>query len=341
MSDETISIMGEKVRVRRESVPIDQLLFFPDNPRVYAATRDMPDFTELTAEEKQDRIYHRLLREPSVKNLRPEIERDGGLQEPVIVRYDTMQVIEGNSRLAVYRKLLEESPGDERWIHIDCRAVSGLTDDQQTRLLGQTHLIGKTAWSRYAKALYCYRCVIEENRDRATLSRMSGISTTLIGKFVKAIELMNDNDDKKSSRFSHYEVLVGTPAIRSAVDQRPALKDTLLGRIRADSIEALELRRQLPVIIAKPRILKKFEKGEVTLEDAYDRAKISGAERLLKKIRAELDDVEREDLRPLAQQEVKAVQQVVRQIQRCLKRVSGMVEDELVAKSASRREERP
>ena len=334
MNPDTIFIMGEQIQARRESVAIDQLFFFPDNPRVYAAIRDMADFGSLTPEEKQVRIYQQLLQESSVKNLISEIKRDEGLQEPVIVRWDTQQVIEGNSRLAVYRKLNDESPGDERWTHIQCLIVTSLTDEQQTRLLGQAHLLGRTEWSRYAKALYCYRWVEEQKRERSALSKLSGLSVRVIDKFVKTIQLMNDNDDKERSRFSHYEVLCGTPEIKSTIEKNSVLRNTLLSQIKAETFKALELRKRLPIIIAKPRILKKFSKGEVSFEDAYDRAKISGAEHRLKKIRDSLDDVEKNDLASLERQEVKAVQQVVRQIQRRLKRVSDMVETELAAKSA-------
>ena len=159
----TIAIMGQNVSARHELMDIDQLHFLPDNPRVYASIREMPDFIDLTPEEKQARIYRYLIQEPSVKNLIPEIRRDGGLQEPIIVRHDTRQVIEGNSRLAAYRKLKEEAD-NEKWTHIRCLVVSTLTDDQQTRLLGQIHLHGRTEWSPYAKALFCFRWVEEEKK---------------------------------------------------------------------------------------------------------------------------------------------------------------------------------
>ena len=121
----TIAIMGEDVPARYEQVSIDQLHFLPDNPRVYAAIREMEDFADLTPDEKQIRIYERLLQEPSVKNLIPEIKRDGGLQDPIIVRHDTRQVIEGNSRLAAYRKLRDDT-NDDRWdLHpLPCRIHS-------------------------------------------------------------------------------------------------------------------------------------------------------------------------------------------------------------------------
>ena len=171
-SDETtIAIMGKHVPARHERIAIDKLLFLPDNPRVYAAMREMPDSAELTPEEEQVRIYERLLREPSVKKLEPEIKRDGGLQDPITVRIDTHKVIEGNSRLAVYRKLWDET-ADDQWAHIRCLTVTKLTDDQQTRLLGQAHLRGRTEWSRYAQALFCFSWVEEDKKDIATLARL-------------------------------------------------------------------------------------------------------------------------------------------------------------------------
>ena len=331
----TIAIMGQHVSARHELIPIDQLHFLPDNPRVYAAIREMPDFADLTSDEKQLRIYKRLLQESSVKNLIPEIQRDGGLQDPIIVRWDTQEVIEGNSRLAAYRKLFDENPDDDQWTHIGCLVVKTLTDDQQTRLLGQSHLHGKTEWSPYAKALFCFRWVVEEQRDISTLAGLSGFTPAEIKKNVKTIELMQENDDNTLSNFSYYYVLVRNRIISSAIGDSKTLRDTLLSQIKTENFTAQEMRERLPTIIAKPRILRKYEKGGVTLEDAFDRAKISGAEQRLKKIRDGLDDIELDDLASLERHEIKAVQQVVRQIGRRLKRVSSMVDTNLDAKSTA------
>ena len=332
LDDTIIAIMGQDIPARHERIAIDQLHFLPDNPRVYAAIREMTDFADLTPDEKQVRIYQRLLQEPSVKNLIPEIERDGGLQDPIIVRHDTRQVIEGNSRLAAYRKLKDDKD-DDKWTYIRCLVVSTLTDDQQTRLLGQAHLHGRTEWSPYAKALFCFRWVVEQYQDISTLANLSGFSQAEIRKNVKIIELMQGNDDNTLSNFSYYNVLVRNRVISSTIETNKAVRDTLLSQIKTEAFTAQEMRECLPTIIAKPRILRKYEKGDVTLEDAYDRAKISGAEQQLKKIRDGLDDIERDDLAPLEHNELKAVQQVVRQIGQRLKRVSKMVDTQLAAKS--------
>ena len=326
----TIAIMGQNVSARHMQMVIDQLHFLPDNPRVYASIREMPDFTDLTPEEKQVRIYKHLLQEPSVRNLIPEIRRDGGLQEPIIVRHDTRQVIEGNSRLAVYRKLLEET-GDEKWTEIRCLVVSSLTDDQQTRLLGQTHLHGRTEWSPYAKALFCFRWVDEDGKDANTLSKLSGLSVEEINKNVKIIQLMKGNNDDKVSRFSYYNVLVRNRVISSAIGHSPALRGTLLSQIKGGEFKAREMRDHLPVVINKPKILRKFEKGDISLDEAFDRAKISDIEQRLKKVRGGLNDIEKTDINVLGHNELRAVQQVVRQIRRDLGRVSDMIETKITA----------
>lgn len=105
-------------------------------------------------------------------------------------------------------------------------------------------------------------------------------------------------------------------------------------KTQPEPFTAQEMRERLPTVIAKPRILRKYEKGEVSLEDAFDRAKISGAERRLKKVRDDLDDVELADIASLERHDVRSVQQVVRQIRRGLKRVSDIVDAQLSAKSS-------
>ena len=327
----TIVIMREKVSAVHQRRDIHELRFLPDNPRVYAAIREMQDFPDLTPEEQQIRIYERLLQEPSVKNLTPQIKQDGGLQDPIIVREDTRQVIEGNSRLAVYRKLSDEDPGNEEWTHIRCSVVKTLTDEQQTRLLGQAHLHGKTEWSPYAKALFCYRWVVEQQKDPQTLAEVSGITATEIGKNVRIIQLMQQNNDNNLSNYSYYHVLVRTRAISSAIEDNEPLRETLLSQIKTEEFTAQEMRQRLPTVINKPKILRKYEKGDIPLEDAYDRAKISGVEQRLKKIRERLDDIEQEDIKALDRSELKAIEQVVRRINQGLKRVSNMLENELKA----------
>lgn len=342
-SDETfISIMGDSVPAQHQEMNIWELSFLSDNPRVYAAIKEIESFSSLTTDEQQHCIYKRILQEPSVKNLIPEIKRDGGLQEPIIVRYDTRQVIEGNSRLAVYRKLYSDTHENEQWRSIRCLVVKSLTDDQQTRLLGQTHLRGKTEWSAHAKALFCYRWVEEKKKEEAELAKLSGFTANEIKKHAKAIKLMKENEDKDLSNHSYYDVLVRNKAISDAIEGDSNLRGTVMSQIKKKEKDftAQEMRKKLPVVIKKPKILRKYAKGEVGLRDAYERADISDPENKLKTIRDRLDDIEQAEIKRLENNNLRAMQQTIKQINRILRRISNMVESSLDIKSTNSQDRR-
>lgn len=331
--DPVIALMGGDVSTRHDRVSIDRLRFLRYNPRVYAGIREMADFDNLTPDEQQHRIYECLLNEPSVKNLMPEIQQDGGLQEPIIIRWDTQEVIEGNSRLAVYRRLYQETRED-RWEYIPCSIVDRLTDEQQTRLLGQAHLRGRTEWSPYAKALFCYDQVKERGQDISTLAKLTGFTMADIRKNIKTVELMQKNDDNTFSNFSHYDVLVRNKKISSEIENNDNLRSTLLSQIKTGQFTAQEMRNWLPTVIRKPKILRKFVNNKVTLEDAHDRAKTSDTDQKLKKIRDSLEDIERNEIALLEQHELKIIQQTVKRVSKSLKRVSDIVEDNLKKSTA-------
>ena len=142
---------------------------------------------------------------------------------------------------------MKDDSDDDRWTHIRCLVVTTLTDDQQTRLLGQAHLHGKTEWSPYAKALFCFRWVVEERRDISTLAGLSGFSPAEIKKNVKIIELMQENDDNALSNFSYYNVLVRSRTISSASRKIANHCETrLLSQIKTEAFTAQEMRERLP-----------------------------------------------------------------------------------------------
>lgn len=338
-----IAIMGENVPARNEIESIDKLLFFPENPRVYSVIREMEDFNTLTDEEKQRRIYERLLEESSVKNLLSEVKRDGGLHEPIIVRYDNMQVIEGNSRLAVYRKLNCIDRDSERWSHIRCLVVTSLTDDQQTRLLGQSHLHGKTDWTPYAKALFCYRWVVEERRTIKDLANLSGLSVRAIGSDLKKIRLMRENADQTASNFSYYHVLVSNRRISARIAEDDGLRRKLLSEIKSvgeskgvPGFTAQNMRDQLPNVLNKPKVLRKYMNGTLSLEEAHEIAKPSNVEQVLRGVRDKLDAVEIGKLENLEPHELRSLEQVARQIGQKHKRVSGMIAAQLTGEGCGR-----
>lgn len=220
-----IRILGESVEYAEDYKDVDTLKFLKDNPRVYAVTHGEPDFEQKSDGEQQETIFKNLRNEASVKNLVPEIERHGGLIEPVLVRVDTKEVIEGNSRLAAYRILRDEGrPGD--WDMIPCHLISTLTEEQQAAFLNQIHVKGKTQWSAYEKANFAYVRRIN-GWSVGRIAELFGESTSTIYKNINAIKLMESSGDTDRGRFSYYDVLVRNSDIYDAIKRSQPLRDRL------------------------------------------------------------------------------------------------------------------
>lgn len=322
-----IKILGEDIPVGDDYKDIDTLKFLKDNPRVYACTHGMPDFEHLTDEEQQEEIFKRLQKEVSVQKLIPEIRRHGGLMEPILIRHDTMEVIEGNSRLAVYR-LLRKNRYDGEWQFIPCDIVSSLSDEQQAAFLNQIHIKGKTKWSAYEKANFTFvRKDRGWNFDR--IATLFGESHGTIRTRYRVIKMMRDNGDSDQDHFSYYDVMVRNPEISKEMnDER--LSDILLDRIknlesRQDDFTAQDLRKKLPVILKRVKIRKKYLAGDVDLDGAYQRARISDVEEKIKQARSFLADVSLQEVKRLERGELGAFKQAVRKLTSDVERIARMI----------------
>lgn len=326
-----MKLLGKLIELSNDYYHIDQLKFLKDNPRVYACTHGYPEFENLIEGEQQEIILKKLLEEPSVKNLIPDVKRHGGLMESILIRRDTMEVIEGNSRLAVYRKLHQDKEKGE-WEFIPCEIVSKLTDDQQAAFLNQIHVKGKTQWSAYEKANFAY-VRKEQGWGIDKIAKLFGESEATIRTRVKIIQTMKDNKDNQQSHFSFYDVLVRKSEISNAINEDANLRDCLMQKIKNLGIEedseftAQELRNKFPVVLKKPKVLKKYIGGEIDLDEGYQRAKISQVEERVRQAVDLLDDVEWADIRRLELTRFKAFKQDARKLSQQVKRITGMIKD--------------
>lgn len=325
-----MKLLGGTIQLSDDYLDIHSLKFLKDNPRVYACTHGEPNFNELTEEQQQDLIYKRLLEEPSVKNLRPEVKRHGGLMESILVRHDTMEVIEGNSRLAVYRNLHIDNPEGD-WGFIPCDIVSSLTDEQQFAFLNQIHVKGKTQWSAYEKANFAY-VRKEAGWNEKRISDLFGESESTIRIRVKVIELMKQNQDNEKSHFSYYDVIIRTKELSKEMENEGGLANLLvdirkLGEEDDDNnaFTAQDLRKKLPVVLKKQKVLKKFNDGEISLEDAYQRARISDLEDKVKRAQGLLDDISISEVEQLEQGSFNAFKHAVRKLIKEVERINKMI----------------
>ena len=315
-----IKILNDIIRVGNDDIAIHKLKFLKDNPRVYACTHGQRNFADLSLEEQQDFIYKALKDQPSVKNLRPDVERNGGLMEPVLIRRDTNEVIEGNSRLAVYRMLNEKDPDSEQWQSIPCEVVSKLSDEQMAAFLSQIHVKGKTQWTAYEKANFAY-VKKEGGLDFEKISELFGESQATIRTRVKVIETMRKNRDEKLSHFSYYDVVVRSKEISKKMNEARDFRTTVLRQIKAlgddpnaNPFNAQDLRNKLPVVLKKEKVLKKYRDGKIDLDQAYQRARISKAEEKVKQATDLLSDIAKSDVRDLTASDSNALKYAVKKL---------------------------
>ena len=330
MREKSMKILGETIPLSNDYLHIDELKFLKDNPRVYACTHGEPNFDGRTSEEQQELIFKKLLQEPSVKNLEPEVKRHGGLMEPILVRHDTMEVIEGNSRLAVYRHFHQKKTEGE-WEYIPCEIVSRLTDDQQAAFLNQIHVKGKTSWSAYEKANFAY---VRQERGWSleNIAEVFGESIGTIRTRVKVIETMKKNEDNERSHFSYYDVLVRSAEISEAM-QKEGVRGFLLTKIQNfgpkdedGDFTAQELRKKLPVILKKPKVLTKYLEGKIDLDEGYQIAKVSQVEEKVQQAMNLLNEVSQKDMVKLDTSRFNAFKQDVRKLTREVARLNKMIE---------------
>ncbi len=310
-----MKILKQAINVKDDLLDIEELKFLKENPRVYAVTYGKPDFENLLEEQQQKFIYEKLSDEPSVKKLRPDIKRHGGLIEPILVRMDTMEVIEGNSRLAVYHKLNKEHPGQD-WGFIHCDTVESLTDDQQAAYLNEIHVKGKTPWLAYAKANNAY-LIYEKGKDIEYIAELLGETRLEIQKRIDIITMIKENNDFNHRHFSYYDVVVRNRKISKAIKEEklPYLLSDIrnLGSDEArNDFTALEMRNKLPEILGRSKILKKYNEKDIDLDEAYQRAKISNIEENVRKATNLLSDVSKEKVNALDKPRLDALKQNVK-----------------------------
>ncbi len=269
---------GETLRIRNEEIPIitttigqDTLRFFVDNPRIYSVLRK-----DGTAEPSQEEIQRKLLEMEHVRELIQDIKRDGGLTDPIIVRGETLEVLEGNSRLAAYRHLAKLDP--IKWAMIKVRLLPQDIDEKLIlALLGQYHLKGKTAWPPFEKAGFLYRRHMDHNIPVDQLASEVGETRQKVTHMVNVYKFMIDNNQEEKARWSYYDEYLKSQFIKKERDQD-------FDRLIVDKIDkgeiarAIDVRDKLTVICKSPKSLKRFKAGEYDFEEAHESAVEGGAD---------------------------------------------------------------
>jgi len=233
-----IVIQKETIEFKEEELNVDELLFWPENPRVYSALR----LKLYGAEPTQKDIEEVMIHLENVKKLRASIRSVGGLTHPLFVRNGV--VIEGNSRLAAYRLLCRIDK--IRWGKVRCNVLpDDLSDDMVFSLIGSIHIDGVTEWTPFEQAGYLYRHSLKSKKPIEAIAKDCGLTPSKSKLYVKVYETMLENDDTDQSKWSYYFEMLKNGDITSKDKKNPDLHliDELCGKIKDGSIiKATELR---------------------------------------------------------------------------------------------------
>lgn len=267
---DTLTIGGREIQVRRGTMPQQELQFYPDNPRIYSIIRA----GEITP--SQSEIEERLSKLDHVKQLVQSIRTTGGLTDPLIVRDGDLMVLEGNSRLAAYRLLAKPNPIEWGTVKV-LLLPEDIAENLVFALLGQYHIIGRQDWQPYEQAGYLYRRVENQKSSETSVANELGLTRARVRNLIAVYRFMVDHEDNNVDRWSYYEEYLKSRPIKKARSDHPNLDERFVTAVKSGEISmAIEVREKVArVARGGDRSIRIFLSGTDTL----DRAVLSAVDR--------------------------------------------------------------
>lgn len=200
-------------------------------------------------------------------SLKASIRAQGGLINPIIVRpteTDDYIVVEGNTRVAIFRELLRESR-DQRWENIPAIVHLEASENDEHAIRLQSHLVGPRPWKAYAKGKYLYHLYNDKKWSINELLDFCGGNARKreIEEYIQAYEDMQDHYGERLqaglgySKFSAF-VELQKPGIKQAIVRSGYTIKDFADWLANGNIAPLASVRQLPRILANQAARKAF-----------------------------------------------------------------------------------
>jgi len=322
-----INILGEQISCIEERLNINKLKFYPKNPRVLSKLSRAGKLNGID-EEKQKVIKKAMQDENSVKKLLKTIKHHGGISQPLIVQNETLEVLEGNSRLAALHILCKRYPDEEAYLTAPCRMVK-LNESQIDALLHQQHVDGQTPWETYDKAYSVYQRVKIDGVPVGEYAKNISSTENKIQEQIDIIELMkSEGMEKQKNRFSHYDLIVRSRKLRSALKTEDSLRPYLLEKIKEKEppFTAAEMRDDIPIIAKKPKVLKRLINGTYDFKLAKDFAEENEPKKYLAKALGLLNQISAKHINQLNQNDRNSLNIEVKRCRKQIDRVKNLLE---------------
>src|SRR5262245_18594553 len=183
---EDMMLGGRIIKIEVTTLPVEKLEIDRDNPRIQYRLMRLANSHNL------DEV---ILNMPEVKELKKDIEGNGGVRERPYVQFnkelDKYKVIEGNCRTACYRDLHKRYTTDNRWAHMPVRIFPEDVSGREIAIfLSDQHVSGKIPWKAYEQAGQIYRMHHEHKMTEEEIARYLRIKVGQVQQLYKAYELM-------------------------------------------------------------------------------------------------------------------------------------------------------
>jgi hypothetical protein len=260
-------------------IPIDQLELDMENPRI-ARMLEMYDRAQLSDDQIALALGAGDTTEggetfTTFRSLKEAIRVHGGLIQAIIVNKQAdgrMVVIEGNTRLKIYREFDEGKVDDRDWSTISAVVHDRLPEGAIASIRLQAHLVGPRPWEPYSKAKYLDHLRNSRHLTMEQIIEFCGGKRRQIDDYIAAYEdmekhyrpLLDSNTDFDTSRFSAF-VELQRPNVIAAILAEHSKKDFSQWVIDG-LLSPLSTVRQLP------RILKNKDAKKVFLANGAQEA---------------------------------------------------------------------
>lgn len=202
-----------------DEIDIELIEFDLENPRIVK---------ELSAFKEEERalnaaglliLSHSDEPGPAREELEKSIIANGGISRPIeLVHLEGVdgkkyKVIDGNTRLAIFKKLNKQHPDDIRWAKISSCIYHEDDEEKLDDIRLLAHFMPVKQWSLYAKGQYINK--LQQTKDFDDIALKLGGKTSTIRELQKAYlffvdyyeKLCNDKDNvagADESKFSHF-----------------------------------------------------------------------------------------------------------------------------------------
>jgi hypothetical protein len=269
----SITLGKREISIVRQFMPLRELKFYAENPRIYSIVHTVND-----DEPDQEEIQSALEKQQHVKQLIQAIRENGGLTDPLLVRGTDNAVLEGNSRLAAYYWLAKRDT--LKWNKVKCDVVMDkISNEDVTMLLSSYHIIGRKSWDPFEQAGMFWRWQKEGTPLKTILERVEcmGISSKLIKQWINVYSFMVNHKDTKSPKWSYYYELLKSRDVQEHSKENPKFLDVAADQIKSGKIKrAIDIRDKVTKIARAGGMAAKHF-GKKPLEKCFQYASATGA----------------------------------------------------------------